>query len=109
VYLNCHFTLLSRDAFSPQIQVVVSAEGALEARGWLMAQGLDEGLAEKLSMLGLDAIAQASEAQLVDEGLSNLKARHIYQLLRERSANAKVRVETPLISNRLHISLDRLC
>ena len=95
MYLNGLFTLVSRDAFSSQSQVVVSAEGALEARGWLMAQGLDEGLAEKLSMLGLDAIAQASEAQLVDEGLSNLKARRIHQLLRERSADAKVRVWGP--------------
>ena len=92
MYLNGLFALLSRNAVSLQSQVIVSAEGALEARGWLMAQGLDEGLAEKLSLLGLDAIAQASEAQLVDEGLSNLKARHIHQLLRVRLADVKVRV-----------------
>ena len=103
--LNGLSTLLSLVAISLQSQVVVSAEGALEARGWLMAQGLDEGLAEKLSRLGLDAIAQASEAQLVDEGLSNLKARHIHQLLRERSVNVQVRVGTPLTSNRLHSKL----
>ena len=90
MYLNGHSSLLSRVAISLQSQAVVSGD-ALEARGWLMAQGLDEGLAEKLSRLGLDAIAQASETQLVDEGLSKLKARRIHQLLRERSADAKVR------------------
>ncbi len=105
MYLNGLFTFVSRDAFSLQSQVVVSAEGALEARGWLMAQGLDEGLAEKLSMLGLDAIAQASEAQLVDEGLPKLKARRIHQLLRARSAYVKVRVGTPLTSSQLHSKL----
>ena len=83
---------------SPQSQVVVSGGALGEARGWLMAQGVDEVLAEKLSRLGLDAIAQASEAQLVDKGLPNLKARHIHQLLRERSANVKVRVGAPLTS-----------
>jgi len=83
-----------KDTAADTSQVVVSGN-ALEARGWLMAQGLDEGLAEKLSMLGLDAIAQASEAQLVDEGLPNLKARRIHQLLHERSANVKSSISEP--------------
>ena len=85
--------MIAEQYFSGQRNQIASGDGVVlgEAREWLIIHGIDEDLAEKLSRLGgLDAIAAASESQLIDEGLPKIKARRILELFRLRSPHAKV-------------------
>jgi len=91
--MQSSYCCVKLEHFSSQALLVdsVNREALSEVHAFLRKNGFTDDLAQVVDRFGsLDALAAASEAQLVAVGLPKLKARRLRQLLHTRSESIAV-------------------